>query len=72
MVYDWEAHRDTLNSLYVDEKRPVEDIISYMRTNHNFAPRYVTAHVVFSRTSGNIRYGDGSHPDCLGASCPLP
>lgn len=39
MVYDWEAHRDTLNRLYVEEKRSVEDIISYMRTNHNFAPR---------------------------------
>ncbi|KKY31249.1 hypothetical protein UCDDA912_g08802 [Diaporthe ampelina] len=38
MVYDWEAHRDTLNRLYVDEKRSVEDIITYMRTNHNFAP----------------------------------
>lgn len=72
MVYDWEAHRDTLNRLYVDEKRSVEDIIAYMRTNHNFAPRYVEAHVVFACTSGNSRHGDGSLPDCLGASCPLP
>ncbi|KAG8156928.1 hypothetical protein KVR01_013150 [Diaporthe batatas] len=38
MVYDWETHRETLSRLYVDEKRSVEDIISYMRTNHNFAP----------------------------------
>ncbi|POS81590.1 hypothetical protein DHEL01_v200028 [Diaporthe helianthi] len=38
MVYDWESHRETLSRLYVDEKRSVEDIISHMRTNHNFAP----------------------------------
>jgi hypothetical protein len=72
MVYDWETHRETLNRLYVDEKRTVEDITSYMRTNHNFAPRYVPAHIVFACTSDSGRYGDGSLPDCLGASCPLP
>ncbi|KAK2598247.1 hypothetical protein N8I77_011672 [Diaporthe amygdali] len=38
MVYDWETHKDTLKRLYVDEKRSVEDIISYMQTNHSFAP----------------------------------
>lgn len=73
MVYDWDTHRETLSRLYVVEKRSVEDIISYMRTNHNFAPRYVTAPpIVFACTSGNGRDGAGSLPDCLGASCPLP
>ncbi|KAI3401193.1 hypothetical protein diail_11898 [Diaporthe ilicicola] len=38
MVYEWETHKDTLKRLYVDEKRSVEDIISYMLTNHSFAP----------------------------------
>lgn len=72
MVYDWETHKDTLKRLYVDEKRSVEDIISYMQTNHSFAPRYVVLHVVFACTSGNSRYGDLSFTDCLGASSPLP
>lgn len=72
MVYDWETHRDTLSRLYVDEKRSVEDIITYMRTNHNFAPRLVVSRVVLACTSGNVRDGPGSLPDCLGASSPLP
>lgn len=41
MVYDWESHKDILRGLYVDDKKPIEDIITHMRINHNFTPRYV-------------------------------
>ncbi|KUI70232.1 hypothetical protein VM1G_06178 [Cytospora mali] len=39
MVYDWDSHKDILSHLYVDEKKPIEEIITYMRINHNFTPR---------------------------------
>lgn len=42
MVYDWEAHKDTISHLYVQENKQVDDIIEYMRVNHDFTPRYVS------------------------------
>lgn len=39
MVYDWESHKDVLKSLYVFEKKPIEDIITHMRIHHSFTPR---------------------------------
>lgn len=38
MVYDWESHKDVLKSLYVFEKKPIEDIITHMRIHHSFTP----------------------------------
>lgn len=38
MVYDWEAHKDTITRLYVDEEKQVDEILEYMRTHHNFCP----------------------------------
>ncbi|ROW18101.1 hypothetical protein VPNG_00505 [Cytospora leucostoma] len=38
MVYDWESHKDILRGLYVDDKKPIEDIITHMRMNYNFTP----------------------------------
>lgn len=38
MVYDWEAHKDTISRLYVDEDKQVDEILEFMRTHHNFCP----------------------------------
>lgn len=39
MVYEWEAHKETCYRLYIEEKKSLEDIIEYMRVQHNFKPR---------------------------------
>jgi hypothetical protein len=39
MVYDWSIHEATCYRLYVDEKRSLEDIMDYMRDQHEFTPR---------------------------------
>lgn len=41
MVYDWEPHKETITHLYVQQNKQVDEIIEYMRANHNFTPRYV-------------------------------
>lgn len=40
MVYDWEGKEDVCYRMYIDDKRSLEDIMEYMKTEHNFAPRY--------------------------------
>jgi hypothetical protein len=39
MVYDWEAHKETCLRLYIGERRPLEDVMEYMKKHHKFAPR---------------------------------
>ena len=39
MVYDWEGKRDICYRMYIEEKKPLEDIIEYMRAFHQFSPR---------------------------------
>ncbi|EZF28650.1 hypothetical protein H109_01578 [Trichophyton interdigitale MR816] len=38
MVYDWEGKRDICYRMYIEEKKPLEDIIEYMRAFHQFCP----------------------------------
>ncbi|EFR02860.1 hypothetical protein MGYG_05861 [Nannizzia gypsea CBS 118893] len=38
MVYDWEGKRDVCYRMYIEEKKPLEDIIEYMRAFHQFSP----------------------------------
>ncbi|KAK4041573.1 amidase signature domain-containing protein [Parachaetomium inaequale] len=38
MVYRWEQHRQTCYRLYVEENRPMDEVVRYMRDHHNFTP----------------------------------
>ncbi|KAF6831341.1 hypothetical protein CMUS01_07384 [Colletotrichum musicola] len=38
MVYDWDAHEKLCFQLYINEKKSLEDIMSYLKTHHNFSP----------------------------------
>lgn len=42
MVYEWESHKDVLKTLYVYEKKTIEEIITHMRIQHSFTPRQVS------------------------------
>ncbi|GAB1318526.1 Clr5 domain-containing protein [Madurella fahalii] len=33
---DWETYRDTITRLYLDEKRPLQEVMEYMALNHQF------------------------------------
>lgn len=39
MVYDWEKHEQTCYSMYIGEKKSLEEIMDFMRVEHKFAPR---------------------------------
>lgn len=41
MVYDWDNKEDICYRMYIEEKKSLEDIMEFMKVNHNFAPRYV-------------------------------
>ncbi|KAJ9296959.1 hypothetical protein DTO271G3_4720 [Paecilomyces variotii] len=38
MVYDWEGKRDICYQMYIKDKKALEEIMEYMKTNHQFAP----------------------------------
>ncbi|KAI9684140.1 MAG: hypothetical protein M1829_003410 [Trizodia sp. TS-e1964] len=38
MVYDWSNKEQLCYEMYIDNKRPLEEIMHYFKTNHNFAP----------------------------------
>ncbi|KAI0127055.1 hypothetical protein BJ170DRAFT_427469 [Xylariales sp. AK1849] len=38
MVYAWDTHEQTCYRMYIDEKRSLEEIMEFMRTEHKFAP----------------------------------
>jgi peptide subunit release factor 1 (eRF1) len=40
MVYDWAGKREICYQMYIQEKKPLEEIMEYMRTAYQFAPRY--------------------------------
>lgn len=42
MVYEWDKHKHICRRLYVDEKRPVDEIVEILRAQYNFTPRYVS------------------------------
>ena len=33
---DWDAHQDTIRRLYLDEKRPLKDVVVIMETQYGF------------------------------------
>jgi len=39
MGYSWEQHRQTCYRLYVEENRPLDEVVRYMREHHDFTPR---------------------------------
>lgn len=39
MVYDWAGKRDLCFQMYIQEKKSLEEIMEYMRTAYQFAPR---------------------------------
>ena len=39
MVYNWEEYHDVCYRLYIDEKKPLEEIMQIMRSEHAFTPR---------------------------------
>jgi len=39
MVYDWDGKEETCYRMYIEEKKSLEDIMEYMKTELNFAPR---------------------------------
>ncbi|WZH40430.1 Clr5 domain-containing protein [Fusarium acuminatum] len=41
MVYQWEPHKDVCYQLYINERRPLEDIMVHMKNVYQFAPRLV-------------------------------
>ncbi|KZF21971.1 hypothetical protein L228DRAFT_283172 [Xylona heveae TC161] len=38
MVYDWEGKEEICYRMYIEEKKSLEEIMEYMKTEHNFAP----------------------------------
>lgn len=40
MVYNWDRFQETITRLYVDEHKPVDEIIKYMSAKYGFTPRY--------------------------------
>lgn len=45
MVYDWDGKREVCYQMYIREKKALEEIMDYMKTNYSFAPRYDMSHL---------------------------
>lgn len=41
MVYNWDEYKDVITRLYVQENKPVDEIMRYMSRHYDFKPRYV-------------------------------
>lgn len=39
MVYDWDGKREICYQMYIKDKKALEEIMEYMKTAHQFAPR---------------------------------
>lgn len=39
MGYDWAGHRETCYRLYIEEGRPLEEIMGHLRAQRGFSPR---------------------------------
>jgi len=39
MVYEWEQHREICYSLYVEQKKSLDEVAEYLRLRYNFTPR---------------------------------
>ncbi|KAF4451070.1 hypothetical protein F53441_5892 [Fusarium austroafricanum] len=49
MVYEWEPHKDVCYQLYINERRPLEDIMVHMKNVYQFTPSKRAYQVQFSR-----------------------
>ncbi|KAI1823691.1 hypothetical protein F4861DRAFT_310135 [Xylaria intraflava] len=38
---DWDAHQETIRRLYLDEKRPLKDVVVIMESEYGFRATYV-------------------------------
>lgn len=56
MVYDWEGKEPICYRMYIDEKKSLEDIMECMKTEYNFAPRYLSSPLqAFQNHYGTLR-----------------
>lgn len=39
MGYDWAGHRETCYRMYIEEGRPLEEIMGWLREQRGFSPR---------------------------------
>ncbi|KAK6832855.1 hypothetical protein PG995_012633 [Apiospora arundinis] len=49
MVYNWEEYHDVCYQLYIDEKKPLEEIMQIMRSEHGFTPSKRAYQIQFRR-----------------------
>ncbi|KAK0731535.1 hypothetical protein B0H67DRAFT_477462 [Lasiosphaeris hirsuta] len=49
MVYDWEPHRETCYSLFIEQRKSLDDVIDYLRAAHNFSASRRAYQVQFKR-----------------------
>ncbi|KAF9773567.1 hypothetical protein IL306_008602 [Fusarium sp. DS 682] len=49
MVYQWEPYKDVCYQLYINERRPLEDIMVHMKNVYQFTPSKRAYQVQFSR-----------------------
>ncbi|KAK8012901.1 hypothetical protein PG991_010276 [Apiospora marii] len=49
MVYNWDEYHDVCYRLYIDEKKPLEEIMQIMRSEHGFAPSKRAYQIQFRR-----------------------
>ncbi|KAK8034184.1 hypothetical protein PG993_009179 [Apiospora rasikravindrae] len=49
MVYNWDEYHDACYRLYIDEKKPLEEIMQIMRSEHGFAPSKRAYQIQFRR-----------------------
>lgn len=40
MVYDWESKEELCYRMYIEEKKSLDEIIEYLKEEHQFTPRY--------------------------------
>lgn len=44
MVYDWEGKEQVCYDMYINQKKPMEEIMEYFRVEEDFTPRYVVTY----------------------------
>ncbi|KAK8113462.1 hypothetical protein PG984_013988 [Apiospora sp. TS-2023a] len=49
MVYNWDEYHDVCYRLYIDEKKPLDEIMQIMRLEHGFAPSKRAYQIQFRR-----------------------
>lgn len=56
MVYNWEGKEEICYQMYIEQKKSLEEIMEYLKTAHNFSPRYVV-HLPLSCKSQSLVVG---------------